>query len=78
MTQQYNHQYILALGRINNEHLYARKHGPTVYVLTNQPPGILGYTIPEPERRRGVQRTIDEYLNDTKVQPSRHEQKRQY
>ena len=73
MTQQYDHQYILALGRINNEHLYARKHGPAVYVLTDQPPGSLGYTIPDQERpQQPIQRTIEDYLQNAPPRQDDH------
>lgn len=66
MTHQQDKEYTLALGRINNEHLYARRRGPALYVLTDVPPSTLGYTLPEPERapHRLVQRTIDDYLKD--------------
>jgi hypothetical protein len=78
MTHQYDKEYTLALGRINNEHLYARRRGTALYVLTDQPPGILGYTIPETDRprQRAVQRTIDDYLNDANV--TRHDHHSKY
>ena len=65
MTHQYDNKHYLALGRISNEHLYGRRRGPALYLVTDQPPGILGYTIPDQERpRHSVQRTIDDYLQD--------------
>jgi hypothetical protein len=64
MTHQQDKEYTLALGRINNEHLYARTRGPTLYVLTDVPPGILGYAMLDPRPVRwSTQRTIDDYLN---------------
>ena len=78
MTHQHDKEYTLALGRINNEHLYARRRGPALYVLTDVPPGTLGYTIPATDqpRRRLVQRTIDEYLNNANV--TRHDHHSNY
>jgi hypothetical protein len=80
MTHQQDKEYTLALGRINNEHLYARRRGPALYVLTDVPPGTLGYTIPEPVHPpcRAVQRTIDEYLNDANGTLPRHNQHSKY
>jgi hypothetical protein len=53
----------MALGRrISNEHLYGRRRGPALYLLTDLLPGSLGYTIPDQDRsQRPIQRTIDDY-----------------
>ena len=61
MTQRTIDEYILPLGRIRHEQLSARPRPGTLYVLTDLPPGILGYTIPD--REPYVQRTIDDYRN---------------
>jgi hypothetical protein len=61
LTQRTIDEYILSLGRIRHERLYARLRADVLYVLTDLPPSTLGYTIPAPQR--DVQRTIDGYLD---------------
>jgi hypothetical protein len=76
MTHEYDHKYFLPLGRISNEHLYGRRRGPALYLVTDQPAGVLGYTIPDQERPGySVQRTIDDYLQDPTERHDDHNQR---
>ena len=66
------HDYKYSLGRTDNEPVHAYRRSATLYVLTGEPPTVIGYAPLDyaPATNR-AQKTIDDYLDEPKLKPNR-------